>query len=48
MLVVLTRVEEKASALYSYDVVVELEKLGLSRRLYENALLHYKRLEPAQ
>ena len=38
----------ESSALYSYDVVVELEKLGLSRRLYENALLHYKRLEPAQ
>lgn len=38
----------ESSALYSYDVVVELEKLGLSRRLYEHALLHYKRLEPAQ
>ena len=38
----------ESSALYSYDLVVELEKLGLSRRLYENALLHYKRLEPAQ
>ena len=36
------------SALYSYDLVVEFEKLGLSRRLYENALLHYKRLESAQ
>ena len=38
----------ESSALYSYDVVIELEKLGLSRRLYENALLHYKRLESAQ
>lgn len=38
----------ESSALYSYDVVVELEKLGLSRRLYENALLHYKRLESIQ
>ena len=38
----------ESAALYSYDVVVELEKLGLSRRLYENALLHYKRLGPAQ
>ena len=36
------------SALYSYDLVVELEKLGLSRRLYENALLHYKRLASVQ
>ena len=36
------------SALYSYDLVVEFEKLGLSRRLYESALLHYKRLESAQ
>ncbi len=34
----------ESSALYSYDLIVELEKLGLSRRLYENALLHYKRL----
>ena len=39
---------KESSALYSYDLVVELEKLGLSRRLYENALLHYKRLESAQ
>ena len=38
----------ESSALYSYDLVVEFEKLGLSRRLYENALLHYKRLGPAQ
>ncbi len=38
----------ESSALYSYNLVVELEKLGLSRRLYENALLHYKRLESAQ
>ena len=38
----------ESSALYSYDLVVEFEKLGLSRRLYENALLHYKRLESAQ
>lgn len=37
-----------SSALYSYDSVVEFEKLGLSRRLYENALLHYKRLELVQ
>ncbi len=42
--------EEKrdSSALYSYDIVVEFEKLGLSRRVYENALLHYKRLESVQ
>ncbi len=39
---------EESSALYSYDLVVEFEKLGLSRRLYENALLHYKRLGSAQ
>ena len=38
----------ESSALYSYNLVVELEKLGLSRRLYENALLHYKRLASAQ
>ena len=38
----------ESSALYSYDLVVDLEKLGLSRRLYENAMLHYKRLESAQ
>lgn len=38
----------ESSALYSYDLVVELEKLGLSRRLYENALLHYKRLGSIQ
>ncbi len=38
----------ESSALYSYDLVVELERLGLSRRLYENALLHYKRLESVQ
>ena len=38
----------ESSALYSYDLVVEFEKLGLSRRLYENALLHYKRLESVQ
>ncbi|MCE2414651.1 tetratricopeptide repeat protein [Candidatus Poribacteria bacterium] len=38
----------ESSALYSYASVVELEKLGLSRRLYENALLHYKRLGTAQ
>ncbi len=36
------------SALYSYDSVVEFETLGLSRRLYENALFHYKRLGSAQ
>ena len=38
----------ESAALYSYDLVVELEKLGLSRRLYENALLHYKRLGSIQ
>ena len=38
----------ESSALYSYDLVVELETLGLSRRLYENALFNYKRLESAQ
>ncbi len=38
----------ESSALYSYNVVVEFETLGLSRRLYENALLHYKRLASAQ
>ena len=38
----------ESSALYSYDLVVELETLGLSRRLYENALFHYKRLGSAQ
>ena len=37
-----------SSALYGYESVVEFEKLGLSRRLYENALLHYKRLERVQ
>ncbi|RKU24437.1 hypothetical protein C6503_00940 [Candidatus Poribacteria bacterium] len=35
----------ESSALYSYDSVVELETLGLSRRLYENAIFHHKRLE---
>ena len=40
--------DRESSALYSYDLVVDLEKLGLSRRLYENALLHYKRLELVQ
>ena len=38
----------ESSALYSYDSVVELETLGLNRRLYENALFYYKRLESAQ
>jgi tetratricopeptide (TPR) repeat protein len=38
----------ESSALYSYDLVVEFDKLGLSRRHYENALLHHKRLESAQ
>ena len=38
----------ETSALYSYDVVVELETLGLSRRLYENALFRYKILGSAQ
>jgi tetratricopeptide (TPR) repeat protein len=42
------REERESSALYSYDLVVEFEKLGLSRRLYESALLHYKRLESVQ
>ena len=40
--------ERESSALYSYDSVVEFETLGLSRRLYENALFHYKRLGSAQ
>ena len=40
--------DRESSALYSYDLVVEFEKLGLSRRLYENALLHYKRLDSVQ
>ena len=40
--------ERESFALYSYDLVVELETLGLSRRLYENALFHYKRLGSAQ
>ena len=38
----------ESSALYNYNVVVEFETLGLSRRLYENALLHYKRLTLVQ
>ncbi len=38
----------ESSALYNYNVVVEFETLGLSRRLYENALFHYKRLQPEQ
>ncbi len=38
----------ESSALYSYNVVVEFETLGLNRRLYENALLHYKRLTSVQ
>ena len=38
----------ESSALYGYDSVVELETLGLSRHLYENALFHYKRLGSAQ
>ena len=38
----------ESSALYNYDLVVELETLGLSRRLYENALFQYKRLGSAQ
>ena len=33
--------------LYNYSQVVEFEQLGLSRRLYENASLHYKRLTTA-
>ncbi len=35
---------QASTALYNYNQVVEFEHLGLSRRLYENALLHYKRL----
>ncbi|MYA71606.1 tetratricopeptide repeat protein [Candidatus Poribacteria bacterium] len=38
----------ESSALYSYDLVVELQTLGLNRRLYENALFNYKRLESGQ
>ena len=38
----------ESSALYSYNAVVAFETLGLSRRLYENALFHYKRLELTQ
>ena len=38
----------ESSALYSYNLVVEFETLGLSRRLYENALFHYKRLGAVQ
>ena len=38
----------ESTALYSYNAVVEFETLGLSRRLYENALFHYKRLQTAQ
>lgn len=34
----------ESTALYNYSLFVEFEHLGLSRRLYENALLHYKRL----
>lgn len=33
-----------SSALNSYDDVVDFKKYGLSRELYENALLHYNRL----
>ncbi len=38
----------ESSALYNYNVAVEFETLGLSRRLYENALFHYKRLASVQ
>ena len=38
----------ESSALYSYNLVVEFETLGLNRRLYENALFQYKRLGSAQ
>lgn len=38
----------ESAALYNYALVVELEHLGLSRRLYENALLHHNRLATAQ
>ncbi len=36
---------KQTSAVYAYDAVVGFDSLGLSRRLYENALLHVKRLE---
>ena len=38
----------ESSALLGYDAVVELDTLGLNRKLYENALFHRKRLESAQ
>ena len=38
----------ESSALLGYDAVVELDTLGLNRKLYENALFHRKRLEPTQ
>ena len=38
----------ESSALLGYDAVVELDTLGLNRKLYENALFHRKRLEAAQ
>lgn len=38
---------QQGTWLYNYNQVVEFEHLGLSRRLYENASLHYKRLTTA-
>lgn len=38
---------QESTALYHYNQVVEFEQLGLSRRIYENARLHYKRLTTA-
>jgi hypothetical protein len=37
----------QSSALNSYDQVVGFDKFGLSRDLYENALLNYERLSIA-
>ncbi len=34
----------ESTALYNYNTVIEFEHLGLSRHLYENALLNYSRL----
>lgn len=42
------RADAESASLDNYNRVVELEQLGLSRRLYENALLHYNRLATAQ
>jgi predicted negative regulator of RcsB-dependent stress response len=38
----------ESSALLGYDAVVELDTLGLNRKLYENALFHRKILDYAQ